>query len=611
MQYLIAFLVTFSFLFAWDKAFSTEINTGNILTNSTFGTGDTTTTTGWSTSGDDGIHTHGAWNGFPYQTGMDDSGGVLAFEGHEEDNVYQDVDLVGDSHLTQPEMNQGFTSTMGADVWFWNNIENTLTLKQTITGADGSVSTQVREITGTSTTDGNTFKNYTNVHIQGSNTQTDITIRAELFNETAGTAYDDSHRGPDVDNVTLNITYNEIPPINEDAQDAIDDIENNIPDIPEDWYDDSYEYMPEDDWSWEDDYVIIEDNYIDDFEDFEEFEEYDMEVEFEDFDTVVIEDFEEFEVVEFEEPGFEFFEETDFDMAPPEDFFEEDYGDVEIMEEIFEEQFEEEFTSFLEESGMAEEFEAFLEEEGMTEQEFFEEIAEEEFNDELTEESFEEIDEPMDELPANEESVSEIAENETEAMEPEQMEEPASETKQEDNVAKNESEPEEPEQDKSEEKESDSASAEDTEVQSEEDGEQETVQQEEREVDSEDGIATNVAKIESKVNKNLKNVAKQIAKIVKQNTKNLTKEELFFKNNEGLSAYVDQDFYKSKSIYENNLGLFNTQVDLGAYSMEIYVGAALAEYTGSDPIEKRIQKLDLLSGQKAAIMLELKILKSQ
>jgi hypothetical protein len=48
------------------------INTGNILTNSTFGTGNTTTTTGWSTSGDDGIHTHGAWNGFPYHvwTGM-------------------------------------------------------------------------------------------------------------------------------------------------------------------------------------------------------------------------------------------------------------------------------------------------------------------------------------------------------------------------------------------------------------------------------------------------------------------------------------------------------------------------------------------------------------
>jgi len=601
MKYILPILITCGFLFAWNKAFGVEVDTGNILTNSTFGTGDTTTTTGWSTSGDDGIHTHGEW-GFPYQTGMDDSGGVLAFEGHEEDNVYQDVDLVGDGHLTQPEMKQGFTSTMGADVWFWNNIENTLTLKQTVTGADGSVSTQVREITGTSTTDGNTFKNYTNVYIQGSNTQTDITIRAELFNKTAGTAYDNSHRGPDVDNVTLNITYNEIPPINEDAQDAIDDIENNIPKIPEDWYDDSYEYKPEDDWSWEDDYVIIED----DFEDFIEFEEYNTE--FEDFDTVVIEDFEEFEVIEFEEPGLDFFEETDFDMAPPEDFFEEDYGDVEIIEEIFEEEFEEEFTAFLEESGMAEEFEAFLEEEGMTEQEFFEEIAEEEFNDELTEESFEEIDEPLEDSTTEEESLQEVAENETEAMEPEQMEEPASETKQEDNVANNESEPEESEQEEPEEKESDSASAEDTEVQSEEDGEQETVRQE---VDSEDGIATDVAKIESKVNKNLKNVAKQIAKIVKQNTKNLTKEELFFKNNNGLSAYADQNFYKSKRIYEGNVGLFETQVDLGAYSMQIYVGASLVEYTGSDPIQKRIEKLDFLSGQKAAIMLELQVLKQQ
>ena len=603
MKYILPILITCGFLFAWDKAFSTEIDTGNILTNSTFGTGDTTTTTGWSTSGDDGIHTHGAWNGFPYQTGMDDSGGVLAFEGHEEDNVYQDVDLVDDGHLTQSEMNQGFTSTMGADAWFWNNIENTLTLKQTITGADGSVSTQVREITGTSSTTGNKFTNYTNQYIQGSNTQTDITIRAELFNETAGTAYDDSHRGPDVDNVTLDVTYNEIPPINEDAQEAIDDIEENIPDIPEDWYDDSYEYMPEDDWSWQDNYVIIED----DFEDFTEFEEYD--IEFEDFDNeFIIGDFEELEITEFEEVDLDFFEETNFDMAPPQDFFEEDYGDVEIIEEIFEEEFEEEFTAFLEESGMSEEFEAFLEEEGITEQEFFEEIAEEEFNDELTEESFEEIDEPLEDSTTEEESLQEVAENETEAMEPEQMEEPASETKQEDNVANNESEPEESEQEEPEEKESDSASAEDTEVQSEEDGEQETVRQE---MDSEDGIATDVAKIESKVNKNLKNVAKQIAKIVKQNTKNLTKEELFFKNNNGLSAYADQNFYKSKRIYEGNVGLFETQVDLGAYSMQIYVGASLVEYTGSDPIQKRIEKLDFLSGQKAAIMLELQVLKQQ
>ena len=77
---------------------------------------------------------------------MDDSGGVLAFEGHTEDNVYQDVDLVGDGHLTKSQINEGFTSTQSADVWFWNNIENTFTLKQTITASDGTVTTQTRVI---------------------------------------------------------------------------------------------------------------------------------------------------------------------------------------------------------------------------------------------------------------------------------------------------------------------------------------------------------------------------------------------------------------------------------------------------------------------------------
>ena len=42
---------------------------------------------------------------------MDTSGGVLAFEGHTDDNVFQDSALVGDGHLTQSQINEGFTST--------------------------------------------------------------------------------------------------------------------------------------------------------------------------------------------------------------------------------------------------------------------------------------------------------------------------------------------------------------------------------------------------------------------------------------------------------------------------------------------------------------------
>jgi len=182
--------------------------TGNILDNSTFGTGNTTTTTGWSTTGSDGIHTHGNF-GFTYPSGSDSSGGVLAFEGHTEDNVYQDQSLVGDGHLTQSQINEGFTSTQSADVWFWNSIENTLTLKQTITASDGTVTTQTRTINDHDPTrpfNGGNFENYTNVYTQSANTQNDFTIRTELYNQGDGSNADNYHRGPDVDNVQLSIT---------------------------------------------------------------------------------------------------------------------------------------------------------------------------------------------------------------------------------------------------------------------------------------------------------------------------------------------------------------------------------------------------------------------
>jgi len=183
--------------------------TGNILSNSTFGSSNTTTTTGWLTTGSDGIHTHGNFGTFPYGANMDQTGGVLAFEGYVEDNVFQDSALVKHGHLTQSQINEGFTSTLSADVWFWNSIENTLTLKQTITGADGSVTTQSRTINDHDPTrnfNGGTFTNYTDSYIQSPNSQTDITIRAELYNQGDGSNNDSYHRGPDVDNVELSIT---------------------------------------------------------------------------------------------------------------------------------------------------------------------------------------------------------------------------------------------------------------------------------------------------------------------------------------------------------------------------------------------------------------------
>jgi len=588
MKYILPILITCGFLFAWNKAFGVEVDTGNILTNSTFGTGNTTTTTGWSTSGDDGIHTHGAWNGFPYQTGMDDTGGVLAFEGHEEDNVYQDVDLVGDGHLTQSEVNQGFTSTMGADVWFWNNIENTLTLKQTVTGADGSVSTQVREITD-STTGVGTFTNYTNVYTQGSNTQTDIKIRAELFNETAGTTYDNSHRGPDVDNVQLNVTYTYTPPINEDTQEVIDDIDQDIIDIVEDIPDDFN--WDTDDIYFEEEYIVIEDEFTFD------------EIYFEDIETIYIEELppimEEFDMEGFEEiPEIEeVFFENDFIMEPP----------PMMVEEVFTEEFEEDFTDFLEETGMEEEFMEFLEDEGITAEEFFEEITEEEFNDELTEESFEEFEEPMEEIATNEESVPEVIEDEKETMEEPTASESEPVEEEPTEVAKNE--PKDEPQQESEKDEPSSESTEESEVQPEDSGEEDSVQPEDgKKVDTENGVITDVAKVESKLKKNLKAIAKQIAQVTKENTQNLTKEDLFFKGND-LDAYKQVAFYTAKEVYKNtNMGLF-LQVDLSPYTGDIYVGANLNAYKEDDPIEINRVKLINITTVKNKLLAELEALR--
>jgi hypothetical protein len=588
LYYSIWLSIAISFLCIYSIGNAQTLNTGNVLTNSTFGTGNNTTTTGWSTDGDEGVHTHGAWNGFPYQTGMDDSGGVLAFEGHEEDNVYQDVDLVGDGHLTQQEVNQGFTSTMGADVWFWNGIENTLTLKQTVTGSDGSVSTQVRDINdhdpNRNFNEGE-FTNYTNVYTQGSNTQTDFTIRAELYNETAGTTYDNYHRGPDVDNVTLDITYTYIPPINEETQDIIDDIDTDIVDIIED--------IP-DDFNWYEEDLPIFEIPIEEEIVFEDEFTFDDSFYFEDIEIVDIE-----ELPPIEEFDMEVFEEMpEMEMV----FFEEEFSEpMMVTEEIFTEEFEEDFTEFLEETGMEEEFMEFLEDEGITAEEFFEEITEEEFNDELTEESFEEFEEPMEDIATEEEGVQTIAENENEGVEEPTESKPVKEEKE---VANND-EPEE----KSKEDESSSEGAEESEVQAEEDGEQETVQSEEPEqMDTDDGVATDVAKVETKLNKNLKAIAKQIAKVTKETTQNLSKEDLFFKDN-SLDAYKDIVFYSAKDIYENaSMGLF-LQIDLSSYSKEIYVGASLSSYTQNDPVEIHRVKLLKINKAKNKILAELEALR--
>jgi hypothetical protein len=551
-------LFLFSLILFSKIVFGETISTGNILDNSTFGTGTTYTTDNWTvSSGTSGHNYMAAGNG-------NNPGGSVAAE--EDTEIKQTVSLSEKTNMTTQEIQNGWSSTIGADIWYWNQYDNTTTLKQTITGSDGSVSTQQRVIqdTGCGSINCGSFTNYTDTHIQGTNTQTDFDIEVSVKNINNRTG----HWGPDIDNITLGLNYTYINPLDEGTQDIVEDIDEDIVDIIED--------IPED-FDWYTDDIVLDDVYTWE-EDEYTWEEFEIEVT--DFEQLpIFEDFEELPEIDFEEmPIMEevFFEDI---MEPP---------PMEMMEEIFTEEFEEDFTDFLEEAGMEEEFMEFLEDEGITAEEFFEEITEEEFDDELTEESFEEFEEPMEEVATNEESVPEVIED-----------------KEEKEVAQNEN----TEESNPKEEESDSTETEESEVQSEDSEEQDSVQPEGRdEVDTNGRVATDVAKVETKLKKNLKAIAKQIAKVTKETTQNLTKEDLFFKGND-LDSYKQIVFYSAKDIYESaNMGLF-LQIDLSSYSGEIYAGASLSSYTDNDPVEVHRVKLLNINKAKRKLIAELEALK--
>ena len=382
-----------------------------------------------------------------------------------------------------------------------------------------------------------------------------------------------SRQGPNLLGASLNMTYNnvEFNPIDENTQDDIEDINEDIIDIVENIPDD-FDWNT-DDLYFEDDIIIIEDDFT--FDDTFTFEEIyiDELPPIEEFDMEVFEEIPEMEMV----------------------FFEEEFSEpMMVTEEIFTEEFEEDFTEFLEETGMEEEFMEFLEEEGITAEEFFEEITEEEFNDELTEESFEEFEEPLEEIATEEESVSAVEENETETVD--EVSE-SNEVEEEKEVAKNET---------TEEEKPDSTESEESDVSTEESGEQEDIQSEEVNTDTE--IVKDITATETKLKKNLKTIAKQIAKVTKETTKNLSKEDLFFKGND-LDSYTQVSFYKSKDIYDDtNMGLF-LQTDLSTYSVDIYVNASLSSYTENDPVEVHRVKLNKIQNKKNKILAELEALK--
>lgn len=146
--------------------------------------------------------------------------------------MHPGVSLANDVNMTEAQIQNGWTSTLGADIWHWNTSTSTTTMTQTITDSAGNVTTQIRDVVLTSCGGMNcgSFSTYTDSHVQGANTATDfqIAVRFDFAESTQSTG----HWAVDIKNPTLNITYedNPQPQISQDTITQLENVDTQIED---------------------------------------------------------------------------------------------------------------------------------------------------------------------------------------------------------------------------------------------------------------------------------------------------------------------------------------------------------------------------------------------
>jgi hypothetical protein len=253
MKNLIILLFTLILTLSSSVAISETVTTDNLLNNSTFGTGTTYSDTGWTITGYDSSHNYTSLG-----NGNDPGGAVAAGNNT---NIEQTVSSIKTAAgMTVNEVRKGWSSTLSTDIWYWNSYDNTTTLKQTITDNEGNVTIQQRVIpdTGCGSINCGQYTNYTDTHIQGTNTKDDFSIKVNVANSNSRTG----HYGPDIDDIELKITYTDVPPIEEDTQEELDEITEDIDDVVEDiednivWEDN---FTFEEEYAWEEDFYFEED----------------------------------------------------------------------------------------------------------------------------------------------------------------------------------------------------------------------------------------------------------------------------------------------------------------------------------------------------------------
>ena len=146
--------------------------------------------------------TDGSWTG----TNLDLRHGDQVIAGFDGGYVESSINL--NDYLTKEEINGGFSSTLGADIWFWNSNTQNVIMKQTLIDDNGVSITQQRQIDGSCTTfNGCDYSNYTDTIIVGGNSQQDYEVTARFeFNESSNST---AHYGADLRNPSLTVSYYE------------------------------------------------------------------------------------------------------------------------------------------------------------------------------------------------------------------------------------------------------------------------------------------------------------------------------------------------------------------------------------------------------------------
>ena len=354
-------------------------NEGDFTTVTTVTTGNPVTTNNLISQD----FTDGTWNGtmFPDSSDINESTWLTG-----KDGKYAETSLNSEDYVSVEELRLGFTSNFTANIRWWNNVESTVTMTQSISnGIDSTTQSTTFEDTTNSSYEVNPYGNTLIMNPDPNMTHGTATYRFDfdIINDNQA-GYNGGHAGVDVRDPSARIDYTALssttvseitycwqqtPPTcpGQDEIEAVEEIINDLDTIIADFVlpEEIIEYAPipiDIEYSFNDIFeeeieieeyqpVVLMDEFF--FED-EYFEpDYYEDVVMEDFipeDIVMVEtlDWNDSNVVFDELPSLEMFEEL-----PP---LEEVYMEEIVMEEMF----AEEFTEEMQEEFIEEVFEEFV-----------------------------------------------------------------------------------------------------------------------------------------------------------------------------------------------------------------------------------------------------------